>query len=232
MPQDSAWPANGLDSFLGVDRAKMLLPLIGPEATQLFTGSARAQLEAQAIEKLQANNGAPDAWRLLGALLGDVPQGEEFSARLASIWREIDFAGLFQEDRGVGTRAVLIVSLQLGYLVDEGLRVHIKEQLVEIARVLANDGFEPPASTPDQRTVARADYVALELLEATINSAFAPGRDPGQVMAEFVGMAVRISEVCPALDPIWRPLVEHFSEDLPVAFSGPLSPLLVRLRAS
>lgn len=123
-------------------------------------------------------------------------------------------------------------ALQVSHLSDQGLSHFLKDQLVGIARLLAERHMDAPRShtegvgifqEPKQACCWLWEW-ALHLCRATTL-----GQESSK---EFVTLLTRLLETWPFMIAFSQPLVQDFAETLPVVLAQSFMALLVRLRAA
>jgi hypothetical protein len=217
---------NNLGSFLnGYCRKEMPL-LITESGNGLSAAEPLENRIAQAIDTLTKNLDVISAWFVLSAVLGDLPPSSDLIPQLRILFKKVDYLALSQKDIHVGFLAIHTAAAQCGNLVDEDLRRHLKDQLLEIIQYLS-------ASETAVNTLKEAhnqEYVHQMLIEAALNIALAadPLLEP---VEEFAHLLLQIVKSWEAMIPMCRIMVQRLIEDLPISQLNELWRLLVWLRA-
>jgi hypothetical protein len=168
----------------------------------------------------------------LYAVLGDLPPPDTVAERLRTAIQDVDAAELIDQDLNLATFVLYAATLQSVHLADQGIRDHLKRQLVSAAALLEQRG----ATGQDVRTTGEDVQEPLrrlpsKLLESALNVCIDPTRPARDSMAEFARLLTELSEALPSAIPAFRSIVQRLCEDLPSSVGEPLWSLLVRLRA-
>ena len=172
------------------------------------------------------------AWQPLYAVLGELPSYPEIVAQLKTAIAQTDFVRLCEQHPESGWLAMHTASLQVSHLSDQDLSHFLKDQLVGIARLLAERHTDAPRSHTEEAGIFQEPKQACcWLLEWALHlcRATTPGQESSE---EFVALLTRLIETWPFMIAFCQPLVQDFAETLPVGLAQPFAILLVHLRAA
>jgi tetratricopeptide (TPR) repeat protein len=225
--RDLSRAKNSLGSFLnGYCRKEMPL-LITESGNRLSAAEPLENRIAQAINTLTESPDVISAWFVLSAVLGDLPPSSDLMSQLRILFKEADYLALSQKDIQVGFLAIHTAAAQCGNLVDEGLRRHLKDQLLEIVKYLS--ASETAVNT--LREAHNQECVHQMLIEAALNIALAADSLLEPVEG-FSHLLLQIVKSWEAMIPMCRIMVQRLIEDLPISQLNELWRLLAWLRAN
>jgi hypothetical protein len=227
--RDPTLAYNGLHSFLGGDRGEKLSNLLGLEQASLYSQQALKSL----VEGEFVKRGEPDqehlVWALIHAVIGDLPPYEDLANRLKDAVRQTNFVDLTRSNAQTGMFALHTASQLVLNLGEEDLRGHLKEQLVGVAGLLAEQDdsrSDRPAGVKD--LTKRAEMGAF--MDAALTLAVATNL-PQNTHLELAALIDRLVSVWPSTAPLFKLIALRFCEQLPVLQSKHYWPFLIRLRA-
>lgn len=231
LMMDLTMTRNSLVSFLGGDRSEKLSSLLSADNASALSNSSLQDTVKEAVTILIEKKDFFLAWAVLNATLSDLPPNQSLVNELKTIFKQTDFVELFKANSLTGSLAILVASFQVGYIRDEILRVYLKEQLVKIARFLADsesDRMSPNTNLKDR--VLKIDDIRMFLLDPALNLSLA-AEQTDRVMPEFTNILTRLVDAWPAMVPIVKHSAQRLCQELPVAQAQQFLQLLIRLRA-
>jgi len=210
--RDTTEACNGLGSFFCGDFGEKFALLLGTENVKTFTPSIIKSAIKKALNKLAKNTDDLTTWLQLYLMFGNMPANNFFVDRLKAILFKTDFTKLLEQDMSNGTLLMHMVSLQIGHFQDENLRLYLKEQFLKIVKIIKTKEVDE----------------AL-LIESAFKISIAK-QPADKAVAEFVELVTQLIETCNSLIPMYKPIIQHFCEELPVSQAQQFWPLLIRLR--
>jgi hypothetical protein len=198
----------------------------------LFARLLLHALVSRAVRVLVQEPENSAAWQPLHAVLGGLPLYPEIVAQLQTAIPQMDFVRLCAQHPETGWLAMHTAALQVSHLSAPDLSNFLKDQLVGIARLLAERHTDAPGShtegvgifqEPKQACCWLLEW-ALYLCRTTTS-----GQESSE---EFVALLTRLLETWPFMIAVCQPLVQDFVEALPVILAQPFAALLVHLRAA
>jgi len=228
--RDAAQSRNSLNTFLPTDYGETLSSFLETDEVGNISRSSLRTLAKNAVDKLSGEQEDFLSQGLLHAVLGDLPPYEDMVDRLRQLFNQTDFTSLFQRDIHCGALAIQVASLQTINLGNEDLRRHLKDQIIKIAKFLANQGSAKSPSGLREGAFTKPIESGIFLLEPALNVSLAT-QPPQDSTAEFVALLTQMVEVWPAIVPVLKPVIQRLCEELPVSKAGQFWPLIVQLRA-
>lgn len=231
LMKDPLLAKNSLKSFLGGDRAKKLSKLIGTDNANPFSSKSLHLIVEKAIGNLNQSTNIFSNWTLILAIIGDLPPYKNLKDHLKELILKTDYKILIKEDIKLINFAVLPASYMSFHLNDSKVRSYLKEQLIEIAKRLAQVySNNPDAFKNTNQGFYNANHIWMLLVEV-VNNLSVSTIPKTKVTEEFVDLLSDIINVCKPVVPVIRPAVQRLCEELPISQAKKFWPLLIRLRA-
>lgn len=229
--RDPAQASNILASFLGEDRNGLLRTLLGEEQAHIFTSPALQALIEQTIDILAEAEDRILAWSWLEALLGVLPPPGESATRLKTVIHQADFVALVKTNVDLGCLALMVASQQAIHFSDETLRQRLKDEMIQVTKLLAGLEFGTSIRAIDDEDFDEAQFIFLRLFESALNLSLAV-QTTTEVIPEFRDIITQLAAAWPKMisAPL-RPIIQRLCEELPIHQAKQLWPLLVYLRA-
>ena len=229
--RDARQSRNSLNAFLGADYGETLSFFLGMDTLGNLSRSSLRTLVKNAVDKLSTEKEDFLSWALLHAVLGDLPPYEDMVDRLKQMFYQTDFTSLFEKDIHCGALAIQVASLQAINLGSEDLRHHLKDQIIKIAKFLANRrSTDLDIGAGREKALTSPIESGLFLVEPALNVALSAQSSQDSI-AEFVALLTQMIEVWPPIISLLKPIIQRLCEELPISQAGQFWPLLVRLRA-
>lgn len=229
MLRDPTLASNGLDSFMGGDRGEKLSDLLGPEQASVYSRQALKSLAEDKLNDLGEPEQEQLVWASIHAVIGDLPPYEDLAERVAEAVRQTDFVDLMRSNAQTGLLALHTAAQLAPNIEDEALRSHLKEQLVDVARMLGEAD-----SSPEGARVSVEELMERPELSPLLDSALAlaiAADSSEHVHSEFAALIGQLVTVWLSTVTLFKLTVLRLCEELPVWQSKHYWPLLIRLRA-
>ena len=229
--RDSKLAGDCLGSFLALDCGVAFYTLLENETGQTFKGESLVSSLQEALDRIITGSDQTLAfdWALVHSIIGDLPPPQDCVEKIKKCLYQIDFVVLFEKDPLFGGLVIQTLCSQVGNLHDEDLRLHMKGQLLRIAEHLAKTPKASGDQLPDDGFDEKAKINAV-LLESALFLALAVVPKDSSA-AEFGRITIQMIESWGDPAKEYRPIIQRFCEELPLAHARDLWPLLIRLRA-
>lgn len=227
--RDTTLSRNNLKSFLSLDLGKALYSLLKNEDCRKYQSQSLASQLEQALDRISLSSSKPSDWRLVQAIIGDLPPTKNLTNPIKRAIRKTDFVSLYKEDPLFGAMAFSTATSQIINLNDEKLRCHLRDQLIQISKMLAQMHKNLAKHSRENETDI-AKTLKVFLLDSARHLALAT-QQRDSVSSEFAGISSDIIEAWNECIKVYRPIIQRMCDELPIDYAKDIWPLLLRLRA-
>jgi hypothetical protein len=142
--RDSTLTTDSLNSILGGDHSCYLEPIIGLDLSQYLKSESLKSTVAGIIDKLEHDPQEASNWKILNALVGDLPIYKELEKPFSQITRKINLPDLYKINSRAAFLALEFMSKQVGHIdIDNELQMHLEKQIICLAEILNGYNLEP-----------------------------------------------------------------------------------------
>lgn len=226
---DSSREPNVIYTFLGYAPAEQIEQLLGTEAAEVFSSSAIRMFTESNLDLLLSSPDNVTAWTLLNVILTGQQPAEDIRDRILELFRHLDLVKIYRANPETGTIALRTVARQVFVLEDTDTGKRLADQMVQVARILAESQARGTLPFVDGESEPAHNYVN-QLLEACIYLVIATYPDQERTPA-YSAMLRQIVDANPLAATLCRPFIERLCCDLPIVEAQLFWSLLMRLRA-
>lgn len=224
---------NSLDSFLSIDFAAAVEMFWGKDVASMFSHEKLQIEQKKLIEdylKQPKNRDALSTWVWFGATISDLPLDKQLQEQLTTAISRTNFAHYYKVDALKASVALRTASLRLRYIDDNAVHLHVRDQLIKAAQILAqfhtSGYFHIDHKDPDKSR----EQIYFSLFEIALNIAHA--NSSNNIPEEFSALLEQVLLILPSFPDVTRPLLQRLYEDTPIPISRQFSRLYVWSRTS
>lgn len=170
-------------------------------------------------------------WLEFYALIGDSPQNEAVTNQIIQAIKRAKFSQLiYQGNLSLGVQSLYASSLQLPHIKDEEARRHVKNELLELSRLLGEEVKKNPYILLNSEGTKNNEYLFSLLIETALNLSSNNSSATASVK-EFANTVSEVIDLCPRTAFNVQRAVWRLYHDLPIDQSQELLSLLLKLRS-